>query len=257
MAIELLQQVGLNKYEAEAYYTLLIEGPLTGYELGKRSNVPLSRSYEILHRLTQKGLAVAQPGEPPRYAAEDPEHVIERVRQAHTATLTALTAALDGLPQARAPDEFWVRRGRQHILAHAQAMLAQAERTVDLRCPSTVVGEVVAGLEQARLRGCQVLASPGLAAAETDADLLLLLVDGRHALAGMLTPADGCQAVASTNPALIAAIRSYFTRQFPRQTTAPALSTLTAQGRDRMEALRWEEWKHRRLIGRDGEDDAA
>jgi HTH-type transcriptional regulator, sugar sensing transcriptional regulator len=255
MAIELLQQVGLNKYEAEAYYTLLIEGPLTGYELGKRSNVPLSRSYEILHRLTQKGLAVAQPGEPPRYTAEDPEHVIARMRQAHTATLTALTAALDRLPRARAPDEFWVRRGRQHILAHAQAMLAQAERTVDLRCPPTVAGEVMAGLEQARLRGCQVLAWPALA--EANADLLLLLVDGRHALAGMLTPADGCQAVASTNPALIAAIQSYFTRQFPRQTTAPTLSTVTTQGQDRMEALRWEEWKHRRLISRDGEDDAA
>jgi hypothetical protein len=41
-AIELLQQIGLNKYEAEAYYTLLSEGPLTGYELGKRSLSPVS-----------------------------------------------------------------------------------------------------------------------------------------------------------------------------------------------------------------------
>ena len=37
MAVELLQRVGLSKYEAEAYYVLLLQGPLTGYELGKRS----------------------------------------------------------------------------------------------------------------------------------------------------------------------------------------------------------------------------
>ena len=53
--IDLLQRVGLNKYEAEAYAALLRYGPLTGYELGKRSEVPLSRSYEILERLVAKG----------------------------------------------------------------------------------------------------------------------------------------------------------------------------------------------------------
>jgi len=32
--VDLLQQIGLNKYEAEAYYALLTHGPLTGYEVG-------------------------------------------------------------------------------------------------------------------------------------------------------------------------------------------------------------------------------
>jgi sugar-specific transcriptional regulator TrmB len=49
--IDLLQHIGLNKYEAEAYYTLLTHGPLTSYEVGKYSQVPGSRSYEILERL--------------------------------------------------------------------------------------------------------------------------------------------------------------------------------------------------------------
>ena len=42
---------------------------MTGYELGKHSAVPLSRSYEVLERLNQKGLALVQPGNVPRYAA--------------------------------------------------------------------------------------------------------------------------------------------------------------------------------------------
>ena len=63
----------MNKYEAEAYAALLRHGQLTGYELGKRSEVPLSRSYEVLERLVGKGLALVQPGDPPRYAAEAPD----------------------------------------------------------------------------------------------------------------------------------------------------------------------------------------
>src|SRR5579859_3438973 len=95
---ELLQQIGLNKYEAEAYYTLLCEGHLTGYELGKRSQVPLSRSYEILERLTQKGLALLQPGDPPRYTATNPDIFLGRVRTNMVETLDALATALAALP---------------------------------------------------------------------------------------------------------------------------------------------------------------
>src|SRR5690242_9462614 len=98
--IELLQQVGLNKYEAEAYSTLLLQGPLTGYELGKRSPVPLSRSYEILERLTRKGLALIQPGDPPRYAAADPMLFLGRVRTQMTETLAALNEALTSLKRS-------------------------------------------------------------------------------------------------------------------------------------------------------------
>src|SRR5947199_5519438 len=97
-AIELLQQIGLNKYEAEAYSTLLSQGPLTGYELGKRSQVPLSRSYEILERLTQKGLALIQPGDPPRYSAQEPEQFLQQTRSDMTALLDALASALVPLP---------------------------------------------------------------------------------------------------------------------------------------------------------------
>src|SRR6266508_4249632 len=116
MVVDLLQQIGLNKYEAEAYAALLQHGPLTGYELGKRSGVPLSRSYEILERLTGKGLALMQPGDPPRYAAEAPEQFLERTRAATTATLDALAQALSSLSQSALPEGFWVVRGQEHIL---------------------------------------------------------------------------------------------------------------------------------------------
>src|SRR5215212_4625870 len=108
MAVELLQRLGLNKYETEAYLALLDEGPLTGYELGKRSNVPLSKSYEILERLARRGLALVQLGDPPRYLAERPERLLAQSRSDHEAVLTALASALSEQQPADPADQFWV-----------------------------------------------------------------------------------------------------------------------------------------------------
>src|SRR5947208_5969493 len=105
--IDLLQQIGLNKYEAEAYYALLTHGPLTGYEVGKYSQVPGSRSYEILERLLKKGLALVQPGDPPRYCAQDPQAVFERFRLTMETTLTTLATSLASLAPVDQMGEFW------------------------------------------------------------------------------------------------------------------------------------------------------
>src|SRR5438270_2490798 len=152
--IELLQQIGLNKYEAEAYYALLAEGPLTGYELGKRSQVPLSRSYEILERLTQKGLALLQPGEPPRYLAENPEQFLGQVRATMTERLDTLASSLAALAQPDSAGEFWVLRGRDPILNRVRAMIAGAQRTVDLSLATGEEEEVRGMLALSRARGC-------------------------------------------------------------------------------------------------------
>src|SRR5262245_42198112 len=156
MVIDLLQRVGLNKYEAEAYAALLQHGPLTGYELGKRSAVPLSRSYEILERLTAKGLALVQPGDPPRYIAEAPEQFLERTLATAVATLDALARELTELGPSTLPEGFWVIRGREHILAHANASIAQARRTLAVSSPPTYSGALAEALAQARERGCRV-----------------------------------------------------------------------------------------------------
>src|SRR5258708_38655453 len=102
MSIDLLQEIGLNKYEAEAYFTLLTQGPLTGYELGKRSQVPLSRSYDVLERLSQKGLALIQPGEPARYLALEPSLLLGQVRSTMEQNLRELASSLATLQQPAA-----------------------------------------------------------------------------------------------------------------------------------------------------------
>jgi sugar-specific transcriptional regulator TrmB len=249
-AIEQLQQVGLNKYEAEAYYTLLAEGPLTGYELGKRSQVPLSRSYEVLERLTQKGLALVQPGDPPRYLAEDPDRFLGQVRLSMTRTLDSLGNSLATLARLQTEGDFWVLRGRQHILGRARAMAAEAQRTISIYLSPTYDTELAAALALAREKGCQITRASTTVQSHADADVILLLVDDREALAGTLTPVDRCQSVVSTNRALITALSYYFGQHLHVEEPIPVTSTVTDRQSDQLDWVAWEDRKQRRLWSR-------
>ena len=244
-SIDLLQQLGLNKYEAEAYYTLLRQGPLTGYELGKRSQVPLSRSYEILERLTQKGLALVQPGDPPRYIAQDSQQFLAQIRSEMETTLNALAVSFASLSRADTAGEFWVVRGQQHILARAQTMIASAQHSLNLSAPIKVNVDMADALASAQERGCLVFLSPGPPQSLPASDTLLLLVDQREALVGTLTPNDSSQAIVSSNEALLAALNGYFTHQQVVRTSAAP----TSVQRESQEAdwVAWEERKQRHL----------
>lgn len=242
--IELLQQIGLNKYEAEAYYTLLAHGPLTGYELGKRSQVPLSRSYEILERLTQKGLALIQPGDPPHYSAQEPEHFLGQVRSTMATTLDTLASALAALPHSDTSNEFWILRGRTHILGRARLLIESAQSTIYLSVPINYDAELVAALAHARRRGCQVFQP---ATTVSNAELILLLVDSQDALVGTLESTGHCQAIISANTALVTALSGYFAQQIPAKTLVHTTSNATTQQSNRLDWVAWEDRKQHRL----------
>jgi hypothetical protein len=244
MVSELLQAVGLNKYEAEAYAALLRHGPLTGYELGKRSEVPLSRSYEVLERLAGKGLALVQPGDPPRYAAEAPAQLLARLRSESSARLDALAEALAELSQPRRREGFWVARGRGPIIAQARTLIEGAARSIAISADLARAPELDGPLAQARAAGRRV--ERGAPAA---GEMIVLLVDEREALVGTLAPADGCQAVQSANPALVAAIARSFA-PIPRVMPILGGQGVAQAGEARpLGWLDWEDHKQRRLLG--------
>jgi predicted transcriptional regulator len=241
--VDMLQQLGLNKYEAEAYYALLAYGPLTGYELGKRSPVPLSRSYEILERLMEKGLALVQPGDPPRYVAQDYQQFLAQVRSTMESTLSALSTSLAVVPTRAPAGEFWVLRNRQNILAQAQSMIASAQSSLSIALPVAAEPSLLDMLALSQQRGCQVFRITPSLAGSLDPATLLLLRDDSQALVGALAPDDTCQALLSSHRALIAAAHGYFASlQTPKQSAQlPAQQQETAW-------LDWETRKQRRLF---------
>lgn len=240
-AIEQLQRVGLNKYEAEAYYTLLMHKPLTGYEVGKYSQVPLSRSYEILERLVEKGLALVQPGDPPRYTAQDPRQFLHRIRSEMKATLEVLTSALTTLPRSGDESEFWVLRGRQPILAHLRTLIEGARSTLNLSIPDRYSHELTPALTEARTRGCQVFLP-----ADNHPEGVIALVDGHKVLLGTLVPSESCQAVVSANEALSHALAGYFATWQHLPSANPTLTVSRTNAPD-SDWIDWETHKQQRL----------
>jgi sugar-specific transcriptional regulator TrmB len=78
--ISKMKEFGLNSYEIKIWSALLARGSATAGELAEISNVPRSRSYDILESLEKKGFVVSQFGKPIRYLAIEPAEAVNRVK---------------------------------------------------------------------------------------------------------------------------------------------------------------------------------
>ncbi|MBI2110065.1 TrmB family transcriptional regulator [Candidatus Woesearchaeota archaeon] len=71
----------LNIYEVKLWAALLSKGVATAGELSDISNVPRSRSYDVLESLEKKGFVMMKIGKPIKYLAVDPSEVVFRVKK--------------------------------------------------------------------------------------------------------------------------------------------------------------------------------
>ncbi|WP_196214061.1 TrmB family transcriptional regulator [Methanolobus vulcani] len=67
-----LRDLGLTKYEASAYSTLLKEGVTGAQELSRKSDIPVGKVYEVLSNLNNMGLVEFQRSRPRKYKAVKP-----------------------------------------------------------------------------------------------------------------------------------------------------------------------------------------
>jgi HTH-type transcriptional regulator, sugar sensing transcriptional regulator len=76
---EELAQLGLTTYEARTYLALLRRESSTAAEAARLANVPRQRIYDVLAGLVDRGLVAMRPGQVTKYAADAPEHALERL----------------------------------------------------------------------------------------------------------------------------------------------------------------------------------
>ena len=76
-----LRDFGLNTYESKLWTALLSRGISTAGELSDISNVPRSRTYDVLESLEKKGFIIMKIGKPIKYIAVPPDEVLERVKK--------------------------------------------------------------------------------------------------------------------------------------------------------------------------------
>lgn len=137
----------LNIYEVKIWAALLSKGIATAGELSDLSNVPRSRSYDVLESLEKKGFVLMKLGKPIKYIAIKPEEILKRVKN-HIKTQT--NTRLEILDKVRTEDVFrdlellytqgiehidpstlsGAIKGRDNIYAHLDTMLSNAKESV-------------------------------------------------------------------------------------------------------------------------------
>lgn len=100
-----LKAFGLNSYEAKIWTALLSRGISSAGELSDISNVPRSRSYDVLENLEKKGFIIMKIGKPIKYIAIPPEDVLERVKKRIENDAHKEMNSLDKLKQSDILDE--------------------------------------------------------------------------------------------------------------------------------------------------------
>ena len=172
----------LNLYEVKVWTALLSRGTSTAGELSNISDVPRSRTYDILESLDKKGFIVMKLGKPIKFVALKPEEVIERVKknlvknaQEKTKRLETLkgdevlselnTLFTKGIKFVEPSDLSGSLRGRQNLYNHLDMMVRNAEKSVVIVTTkeglNRKIEALLPSLEKCKKRGVKVrIAAP-------------------------------------------------------------------------------------------------
>jgi sugar-specific transcriptional regulator TrmB len=141
------EQFNLNIYETKVWIALLGKGIATAGEIAEISNVPRSRTYDVLESLEKQGFAVLKLGKPVKYIAVDPGVVVERLKSnisreadERSSVLAKIKDSEDykqidllhkqGITPVSAEDLSGMIKGRNNIYNHIKTMISSAKKEV-------------------------------------------------------------------------------------------------------------------------------
>ncbi len=137
----------LNIYEVKIWTALLSKGIATAGELSDMSNVPRSRSYDVLESLEKKGFIMVKLGKPIKYLAIKPQEIITRVKDRINEKTVEKLGMIDNVRATETYEELnqlytngianvdinelsGAMRGRQSVYSQISAMLGKAKSSV-------------------------------------------------------------------------------------------------------------------------------
>ncbi|MEM0475392.1 MAG: helix-turn-helix domain-containing protein [Candidatus Norongarragalinales archaeon] len=149
--VNALRQLGLNQYEAKAYFALASFGEHTAGELAERAELPRPRVYDVLTKLQDRGFVLIQQGRPVKYAALPIAEALKTLKKQRQNELAEELAKIDELGKeltskikvqaksdAATGEHVWTLRGREAIYSKIAAMIAAAKK--DIMIASTAEG---------------------------------------------------------------------------------------------------------------------
>ena len=167
----------LNLYEAKVWTALLSRGVSTAGELSNISDVPRSRTYDILESLEKKGFVVMKLGKPIKFVALKPNEVVERVKRNLVVDAQEKSKRLEqlkgdevleeltnlftnGVKFVEPADLTGSLKGRTNMYNHLDMMIRSAEKNVTLLTTDEGLNRkfeaLLPAFEKARRRGVSI-----------------------------------------------------------------------------------------------------
>lgn len=127
-----LIKVGLNKYEAMVYITLLQNPEITAYEIGKRSGVPQSKIYDTVKELVNKCIVILNGSDPIKYVAIPLEEFLDRYKRETEHTIDYLKEHIKDISNAQIADYMWHFNGKDQTNGKIKKMIENANGSIYL-----------------------------------------------------------------------------------------------------------------------------
>ncbi len=223
----LLKDLGFTEYEAKAYLALLKGSPATAYAVARDSGVPRSKVYGVLEGMVGRGVAFVSHGEPAGYAPLPPRELVRARRREAEDVLSAAEEGLEGWAEREdgtagtGEERIWDIKGRREVLSRLRELVGRAEERVLLQVWGEDAPELEAELLAAAGRGVEItvvaygdpeypfarvyLHDPGpeVVTPEYGGRWIILAVDAREIVAGVVFPEDVARAAWSAHPGIV------------------------------------------------------
>lgn len=154
-AIEGLQQLGLQEYEARCFVGLTRLSSGTAKKLSEITEVPRTRVYDAIRVLETKGLVEIHHSSPQQFRAVPLEEAMETLRDQYESRVKRVQTALDGIENIESGDEspvqeVWSINGAEAIQNRLTELVRNANEEIILVIgdKSVLTGEVADTLNQ-------------------------------------------------------------------------------------------------------------
>lgn len=135
-----LEEFGLSRYEARAYFAMISRGPTTAGDLAYYSGLPRTKVYPTLQKLQKKKLAIISGTKPMTCMAIAPEDAFDSVIQEQINKTNAMNSLISGLKtvndESRKNRGIGERRYRHlalgNIPSEMTAMIEGSQTSVDM-----------------------------------------------------------------------------------------------------------------------------
>lgn len=163
-----LLELGLNKYEAKVYLTLVGEGISTAKNISDITGIPYGKVYEIINSLSSKGFCNILPSKPMKCQAISPNNALitvkknmdEKHQKLEKYVLKELEPMFIESKKFIEPKGiFWIINGRANVVKKIDELIQKAEKNINIICSPNSLSRLILHkelLQEAKNKGVEI-----------------------------------------------------------------------------------------------------